>query len=356
MKYISVIKNEVFENIDIVKIYNPLQGVMCAFDVSQWNKHFDYLKYLCKIRNVKYIEPSNTIKKPIVVDKHNPYFNDMKVINELNNSYQNNNQKKNIVLDDKINEQNKLIKLIDHVTDYENEYFKLVEVNNNLFKLQKEMKNYVYDIEILNEITNNKNLIPAYIVLDTETNGLPRNKLIVDSEKYLHAYDTARLLQLSWACYDINGKLIKLSDYYVKPEGYEVRETRIHGITPEIANTGKSFMEVMIKFYNDFTTVKYIVGHNISFDVNVMKSEMMRRSLISMMNDFNKCIPVCTMKKCKTLVGAVSVKGRLKYPKQSELYEFVMKEKMTNAHNSKYDVLNLGKVISKLIQTGKFEF
>lgn len=232
---------------------------------------------------------------------------------------------------------------------YENEKIQLNNIMIRMYQCTMEMK-------IRDKIRKNKDLEPYYIVLDTETTGLPRDRTNPPVEKNLHMYDTARILQLSWAIYDINGKLIKFENYLIQPCGYKVAATEIHGITEEMAQKGHLFKNVMHVFSQDIKKVKIIIGHNINFDNNVLKSEMIRHDLYILLNEFDKITKVCSMKKCKSIVKVRGKSGKIKYPKQRELYECVMGEEMLNAHDAKYDVFNLGKVITKLIKQKKFKF
>lgn len=221
---------------------------------------------------------------------------------------------------------------------------------NKLDKIVSNMYQCATEIKIRRKTDKNKELIPYYIVLDTETTGLPRDRSNPPVEKNLHIYDTARILQLSWAVYDINGKLIKIEDYLIKPCGYQVASTEIHGITEEMAQNGYMFKSVMNKFCQDLKNIQAIIAHNINFDDNVLKSEMIRYDLYILLNEYNKIKKICSMKKCKNIVKVIGKSGKIKYPRQCELYKCVIGEEMMNAHNSKYDVINLGKVITKLIK------
>lgn len=229
--------------------------------------------------------------------------------------------------------------------------------------LTSEVKQYMSELELNMELEQNSHLIPHYIVLDTETTGLPTvyrssnssSGFIEtpDAEHHLKAFDTARILQLSWAMYDVSGKIISIDNHLIKPEGYKVDSTFIHGITEEMANQGESFLEVIKMFYEDFNRVNFFVGHNINFDINVLKSELIRRNMHRVKGEFGKRKAICTMHIGKEIVRIPRKVGGFKFPKQSELYEKVLGEKMENAHDAKYDVLNLGKIVSRLIEIGE---
>lgn len=156
--------------------------------------------------------------------------------------------------------------------------------------------------------------------------------------------------------YDINGKLIKIENYLIKPCGYQVASTEIHGITEEMAEKGQPFKNVINKFSQDVKKVEALIAHNINFDDNILKSEMIRHDLYTLLNEYDKVEKICSMKKCKYIVKALGKNGKVKFPRQRELYQFVMGEEVMGEHDAKYDVINLGRVITKLIKQKKFKF
>jgi len=54
------------------------------------------------------------------------------------------------------------------------------------------------------------------------------------------------------------------------------------------------------------------------------------------------------MRHCKNIVKIINKFGKNKNPSLNELYVFCFNENIEKAHNSKYDVLNLHKVIKKM--------
>lgn len=179
---------------------------------------------------------------------------------------------------------------------------------------------------------------PHFIVFDTETTGLPI--MHCSAKKALYAYDGARLLQLSWCVYDKDNNLIKCEDHYVKPIGYRVSATHIHRITNEMAQQGEKYEDVIALFINDLKTVNYIIGHNVFFDINILTSEMLRHHQIEYINILDQKTHICTACISKRLYG--------RKLHQYELYERILQTPMLNAHNSKYDTLNLGKIVVQL--------
>ena len=108
-----------------------------------------------------------------------------------------------------------------------------------------------------------------FLIFDTETTGLPQNfnAPITDSENW------PRMVQISWQVHDELGKLIDDKNFIIKPEGYEIPydSQKIHGISTQIANErGKDLHEVLNIFKETLSKIKFVVGHNIGCDLNII--------------------------------------------------------------------------------------
>ena len=100
----------------------------------------------------------------------------------------------------------------------------------------------------------------------------------------------------------------------------------------------------------------HIFAHNSNFDLNILKSELHRYGLNDILNEVNKKTIVCTMKETKFIVNIPDKYGvGIKDPSLAELYKAINNENISNAHNAKYDVINLQKTIKKLFELGKFK-
>jgi len=199
-------------------------------------------------------------------------------------------------------------------------------------------------------------------VFDTETTGLPQTSVVSYENILLFPYT----VQLSYLIYDTNNdELIKIRDYVIKlPENVKIGEEsiKIHGITDEISQKkGVYFDDFIEEFIEDFQGVECMVAHNIQFDLNMLKIEMMReiiknqdgvitRSVLKkrkLANDFlhmlmsNKPI-YCTMKesvKLCNLKKANMLGNYLKFPKLIELHQKLFNTEPRNLHNSLNDIL-----------------
>ena len=193
-------------------------------------------------------------------------------------------------------------------------------------------------LEIVNQYKktiNRKNIM----VLDLETTGFSHS---------------SRIVQFSYAIYDEDGTRHEIYDSVVKQEKNIIippETIKIHGITDEIARTqGKNLSEIVRIFENKLKTVSKIIGHNINFDIDIMKNELTRINKLECLEYFTKLSPYCTMKSTKNILKLVTGKGILKNPKLSELYTYLFNQDIVHAHNSKYDVLNTAKCYFEFIK------
>lgn len=114
------------------------------------------------------------------------------------------------------------------------------------------------------------------LVFDTETTGLPKAKLSPDT---LHQWPT--IVQFSYVIYDLSlNDIIETKDYIIKvPENILIPDESIkfHGITNEISSKkGVLIHDVLNEFFCYLRDIDLIIGHNISFDINMIKVELLR--------------------------------------------------------------------------------
>ena len=130
-----------------------------------------------------------------------------------------------------------------------------------------------------------------YVAWDTETTGLPGTR-VSPTVKNLHKYDSCRIVSLAAVKYSSRGRELASFHRIIKPVGYTVGATHVHGITHEHAlEHGTPFTEVFREFIDFVGSVDTLVAHNSRFDENVLISEVLR---IGQVPDFAKFNFVCT--------------------------------------------------------------
>jgi len=194
------------------------------------------------------------------------------------------------------------------------------------------------------EYVNNK----KYMIIDTETTGLPERPFVGSFYSYedLNKYKDARMIQICWAIYD-DDKLEVLEDYIIKPNGFKITNSHIHGITYEHALlTGHNLNLVLTKLSQDIAKVKYIVGHNLRFDQHIICSELYRSKFYDIIELIKQKEFICTMEKSIPL----KVDGILKPSKLINVHKFLFNKEFENQHNAKADVLATAAVFRELIK------
>ena len=174
-----------------------------------------------------------------------------------------------------------------------------------------------------------------YLIFDTETTGLPKNwnAPITDVDNW------PRMVQISWQIHDINGDLIEVKNYIIKPEGYDIPYAviKIHGITTERANkTGVDLIFVLNEFNAALEKTKFVIGHNIGFDNNIIGAEFIRKNINTSLSTFDTIDTKNESTDYCELPGGRN--GKYKWPKLEELHEKLFGKKFDSAHNSAADV------------------
>jgi len=200
------------------------------------------------------------------------------------------------------------------------------------------------------------------LIFDTETTGLPKTKIVDGGNLHLWPH----IVQFSYVILDINvNTLIKVKDAIVKiPSAVTIPEEayKIHGITTEMTQQlGLSIETIMDEFFTDILNVDLLVAHNLNFDLNMIKCELLRLikentnpdKYNSYFNEFIKLKKMyCTMQESVDLcnIEARYKNGNkyIKFPKLSELYEKLFKTTPSKLHNSLNDVAVCARCFMKL--------
>lgn len=188
-----------------------------------------------------------------------------------------------------------------------------------------------------------------YLFFDVETTGLlPKNHRAGFNN------DTwPRIVQAAWIIADKEGNIIKSSNKIVAvdvPIPAEVAE--IHGITNEIAQTqGVPLLNVLEELLEDFKQTKFLVCHNVNFDLNVLRGELHRNNIEG---DQYKFKTFCTMWASMRFCGIYCWAG-LKWPTLTELYDECFRKKLQKAHDASADVKAVHKIFFHLKKIEVFE-
>ena len=191
-----------------------------------------------------------------------------------------------------------------------------------------------------------------YLIFDTETTGLPKryDAPISDTNNW------PRCVQIAWQLHDEMGKLIEHQDYLVKPDGFNIPydAEKIHGISTELADKeGVDLNEVLEKFNLALSKTKFIVGQNLSFDLNIMGCEFFRLGIESTMSSL-PVLDTCTETTAALLKLPGGRGGKFKLPTLTELHQYLFNKPFSEAHNATADVEATTRCFLELIRTEVF--
>lgn len=205
--------------------------------------------------------------------------------------------------------------------------------------------------EIILSIENSEKTIGKFLVVDTETTGLPFSKNYPVDKPALWP----NILQIAWILLDDEFKRIESFNSYLTFDGYiSEKVISIHHIDHDLLNEkGEPPEIVMQDFINSVRKAKYLVAHNVDFDIPMIKAELYRHNLGGAIDSVET---LCTMKLSKEYVWVTDDNGRIKYPKLSELYltcfypEIDVNTKIHSSHNAWDDVMMTAKCLQYLVE------
>ena len=191
------------------------------------------------------------------------------------------------------------------------------------------------------------------LIFDTETTGLASSKIIGPDTLKLWPH----IVQFSYVVYDTEtNDILDLHNSIIRvSEGINIPEESIkfHGITNEISQEcGIEIELVLIEFFYQLNSVDMIIGHNISFDINMVKVELLRiiysktqsrefKTYFHILTNYKNIY--CTLQDSIELcnIKALDKYGKeyLKFPKLIELHQKLFNSDPNNLHNSLNDIL-----------------
>lgn len=193
-------------------------------------------------------------------------------------------------------------------------------------------------IEILDLSKIEKKL---FFLFDIETDGL------IEKDDY------PNIVQISWMIMDYDGIVYKKITELVNSEFNEKSEAfKINKLNPEIIKKfGVDPKELLQTMTYDLKHCDIISSHNLNFDLTVLKTLFEKCNV-----DFNfeRMEQFCTMEYGLELLPT-SYKSNPKYPKLTELYEYLFNHKVKQFHNANSDVTILAKCVKELLFNGYLE-
>jgi len=185
----------------------------------------------------------------------------------------------------------------------------------------------------------------TFLFFDTETTGLPKNW----KASYKDLNNWPRLVQIAWIIADANGNIIEQKNYIIKPNGFSIPEeaTKIHRISTQKAFQQGQELDYVLNQINDcLNKCDTIVAHNLSYDLNIVASEMYRANMDSAILEKKQ---ICTM---ESTINYCKLPGNYgyKFPKLSELYQKLFYSNFDEAHDASVDIKATFKCFYELIK------
>jgi len=175
-----------------------------------------------------------------------------------------------------------------------------------------------------------------YLIFDTETTGLPKkwDAPITDLKNW------PRVIQIAWQLHDEWGELMEQRDFIIRPDDFDIPfdSEKVHGISTALAHKkGIELDEALAHFNEAIEQCDFIVGQNVSFDINVTGAEFLRREIESELTE-KPVLDTCTEKTAQLCQLPGGKGGSFKLPNLSELHEHLFDEQFQEAHNASADV------------------
>jgi DNA polymerase III epsilon subunit-like protein len=185
------------------------------------------------------------------------------------------------------------------------------------------------------------------LFLDTETTGLPKKKIASFNKQSAWP----RMVELAWIECNLDGTLVNEHDFIIKPDSYSIPKTAsaIHGITTEQAQKkGTSLISALVQFQKSLNNCSSIIGHNIDFDLNVIKAEFYRTGMpLPRSMPKRKCTMKSSVRFCNLKRGA----GR-KNPSLEELHYILFGLPIPDSHTALNDARACMRCYFELKQRG----
>lgn len=184
------------------------------------------------------------------------------------------------------------------------------------------------------------------LFFDTETSGFPSNKLPKDHP------DQAWIVQIGLML-EVDDKIISQCNFLIQSGGRSIHPgaEKVHGISIETSDAmgiSENLLAHLLDFYIDQAEI--IIGHNISFDIQMVELLLARQNFPGIKGIMKSLPTVCTMKSSTNLCKLPG-KYRYKWPKLTELYEFLFQEEFP-AHDALADIQATYRCYKTLVEKG----
>jgi DNA polymerase-3 subunit alpha len=179
------------------------------------------------------------------------------------------------------------------------------------------------------------------LIFDTETTGLPRRGESVTSPNYPRLVEIAGIL-----IEESDSREIASFALLIRPDGYEIPDGMVHGITQAQALAAGVPVRVALAVYSNLRRVSSAVaGHNVEFDNGIIASEFYKAGVhipADIVDRETLCTaelgrPICALPPTERMTAA-GYGGQFKMPNLTELHTHLFGEPFDGAHGALADV------------------
>ena len=174
-----------------------------------------------------------------------------------------------------------------------------------------------------------------YLVIDTETTGIPRNHDAPASD----IGNWPRLVQIAWLLADAEGHDVRSQAFIIRPDGFVIPDSaaRVHGIDTRTARqVGIEVSSALDAFAEDLSAAEILVAHNLRFDERVIGAELFRAGRKG--NPIESKTRCCTMRETTDFCGIPGGPRGYKWPTLDQLHRKLFGVGFEAAHNAIADV------------------
>lgn len=187
-----------------------------------------------------------------------------------------------------------------------------------------------------------------YLIIDTETSGLP------DFAKPAEAEGQPRLCSIALILADERGEEIGhgAEHYLIKPDGWEISPeiTAINGLTTERCEAeGVPITTVLARYTDLIERGHVVIAYNSQFDTKIMRGELRRAGMPDL---FEQTPNVCAMRACKQLNIEKAGEKKSGFPKLTDTYRHFFKAEVPDNHTALGDARACLMIWRELIKMG----
>lgn len=219
-----------------------------------------------------------------------------------------------------------------------------VEERNRQIRAELERRSKLQAVHLVNNEGDG-----SYLILDTETVGLPNYEL----PAFYYPDKWPSIVSIAWILADSCGQVIEKANYILKPESELWGAVDIHGITYERAKKeGVDRKTVYVELSRVLQETKFIVAHNSAFDNGVLEADLIRTHFYETADILARIPWVCTKVNSVEYVAIPYNEGEYKWPNLQELYHKIFNRNFEGGHDAMVDAEILFKCFFNLLDLG----